>query len=115
VIPAAQADTGAQLCARLEASAGAPYVVRLADGNWQLLARGPADQPARAAVASAKGSLAAHLAGGSEQRVSWSGATWQGPFRCSGFSALLLTVPAGSVQLSTQPAAGEPDNQLLEN
>lgn len=114
-IPAAQADTGAELCARLDANAGAPYVARMADGNWQLLARRPPQEPARAAVASAKASLAAHIAGAREVPVSWSGATWQGPVRCSGFAALLLTVPAASVQVGTPPAGREPDNQFLEN
>jgi hypothetical protein len=115
VIPAAQADTGAGLCAQLEAQPGAPYLVRQAEGNWQMLARRPLAEPARAAVASAKGSLAAHIAGSRDVPVSWSGATWQGPFRCSGFSALLLSVPAASVQIGAQPAEHEMNNQPSEN
>jgi hypothetical protein len=114
-MPAAQAHTAAELCAQLDAVARVPYLVREADGNWQLLARRPLDEPARAAVASAKGSLAAHIAGGRDRPVTWSGATWQGPFRCGGFSALLLTVPSASVQLAPQPADHEVNNQPSEN
>jgi hypothetical protein len=114
-MPAAQANTAAELCAQLDATARAPYLVREADGHWQLLARRPQDEPARAAVASAKASLAAHIAGGRDRPVTWSGASWQGPFRCSGFSALLLSVPGASVQLGPKPAEHEMNNQLLEN
>jgi hypothetical protein len=101
----AWAASPAELCARLEAQPGAPYLVRLADGTWQLLARRSATEPAKAAIASAKASLATHLAKGSEQPVSWSGATWQGPVRCNGFSAVLLTVPAASITVGAAPVA----------
>lgn len=117
VLPPAGAADMAALCAPLEAQAEVPYLVRQVDGNWQLLARRPAAEPARAAVAGAKGSLAAHLAGGKEQRVTWSGASWQGPARCKGFSAVLLTVPAASVGLPPAPVAplelGEAEATLL--
>lgn len=95
------AQSGEDLCQRMEASLDGASLVRESAGHWQVISRRKLGEPAQVGVSAAKGELARHLTSGRQGgAVKWSGATQQA-LRCDGYKVVQVSVDAASVRFVT--------------